>query len=485
MPKRAQGVEEQKTDVSQCDLSATAPKLNDSTKAQRAQNVHQEFEPDNGISEDEFEEESVYDNAEASDAETTSSAGDLCRPWTAGADALREGEELEHDERAYDMFHRAMFDSSCYSFDILPDALGLNRSDYPHTAYVVAGTQVPVDGSDTKNRVYVSKWRNLSKTCPQNDDDSDSDSGALDDEGENAPVMDFRFFNHPGGVNRLRVCPQLPRLVGTWCEDSVVYLWDIHEYKTALESPGVIPKPTLAPKYRFSGHTDEGFALDFNPLATGVLATGSRDHSIRIWKPVEGGWEIESPIKAHKDSVEGVAWCRVGSNTNVLASCSVDRSICIFDLTASKRSPQICIPQAHELDVNAIAWSPFQEELLLSGGDDGVTRVWDTRNTSEPIVHLKWHRQPISSLGWHPTDSSTFAVASMDNSITLWDMSVELSDDAAVAGQSDIPPDYPDQLMFQHMGQTHISDIHWHPQIPGVLISTAEDGVNIFKTFNM
>lgn len=54
------------------------------------------------------------------------------------------------------------------------------------------------------------------------------------------------------------------------------------------------------------------------------------------------------------------------------------------------------ISRAHDSDVNVISWSPFQEDFLLSGSDDGSCRVWDMRNTSEPIVHLHYHQKPIS-----------------------------------------------------------------------------------------
>jgi ribosome assembly protein RRB1 len=49
----------------------------------------------------------------------------------------------------------------CLSFDILPDNLGMDRNQYPHTIFIVCGTQA--EKSD-RNSVMVVKMSNLTKT---------------------------------------------------------------------------------------------------------------------------------------------------------------------------------------------------------------------------------------------------------------------------------------------------------------------------------
>ena len=82
---------------------------------------------------------------------------------------------------------------------------------------------------------------------------------------------------------------------------------------------------------------------------------------------------------------------------------------------------------------------------------------------------------------WHPTDDSIVAVAAGDDTLTLWDLAVELDDEESkdTGGVRDVPP----QLLFVHYMEK-VKEAHWHPQIPGCVVGTGEQ-FNVFKTISV
>lgn len=102
-----------------------------------------------------------------------------------------------------------------------------------------------------------------------------------------------------------------------------------------------------------------------------------------------------------------------------------------------------------------------------------------------PVASFTWHKAPVTSVEWHPTEESIFAASGADDQVTLWDLAVEQDDDETGNAMVDESGEVPSQLLFVHQGQKDVKEVHWHPQIPGTVVSTSLDGFNIFKTISV
>ncbi len=144
-----------------------------------------------------------------------------------------------------------------------------------------------------------------------------------------------------------------------------------------------------------------------------------------------------------------------------------------------------------------ISWNKKVDYLLASGADSGDFSIWDLRSwpaatknkkTPEFAASFSWHQAPVTSIEWHPEESSVLAVSGADDQISIWDLALERDEEDEVlmgtnakGEEIEVPP----QLLFIHQGQKSVKELHWHSQAPGVILSTAFDGFNVFKTFNM
>ncbi|KAK9811267.1 hypothetical protein WJX72_000900 [[Myrmecia] bisecta] len=159
----------------------------------------------------------------------------------------------------------------------------------------------------------------------------------------------------------------------------------------------------------------------------------------------------------------------------------------------------------HTREGYALDWSKMQAGRLASGdcashihvwepaaaSDDGLLRVWDLRNFKPGafVANFSYHRNAITSVEWSPHESSMLATTSADGQLAVWDLALERDPEEeaslAASGSAQAPEDLPPQLLFVHSGQHDMKELHWHPQIPGMLISTAADGFNVFKPANV
>ncbi|CUA67541.1 Ribosome assembly protein rrb1 [Schizosaccharomyces pombe 972h-] [Rhizoctonia solani] len=436
----------------------------------------------------------------AEDEDETPAAPDVYLP---GSHKLAEDEVLEADQSVYEMLHQMNVTWPCLSFDILRDSLGDNRQTYPASTYVVTGTQADIP---SKNEVMVMKMSRMCKTQKDNADSDDSDDEDDDAEDEDA-ILEFRSIPHAGGVNRIRAQPlaSLPSVTtpyhaATWAETGKVHIWDIRPLMESLDVPGYVlqKSQTSKPVHTVNQHgRTEGFGLDWGTPIGGLrLLSGDLDGCIFLTTATQSGFtSAQAPFTSHTAPVEDIQWSP--SEATVFASCSSDKSVRVWDVRTKGKKSAAQIVKAHESDVNVMSWNRGTTYLLATGGDEGGIKIWDLRNLKgvssnppSPVAHFSWHTEPITSIEWHPSEDSVFAASGSDDQVTLWDLSVEQDEDEV--GTKEIHTangqklkDVPSQLLFVHQGQSDVKEIHWHPQIPGCLISTAYTGFNVFKTISV
>lgn len=423
------------------------------------------------------------------------------KTFIPGRDKLAAGESLSPDTSTYELLHNLSTTWPCLSFDIVHDQLGDNRKAYPATVYAVAGTQAESRKAN-QNELMIMKLSGLSRMDRGKDeDDSDDDDDDGDESAE--PILETKSIPLPATTNRIRAYQYPPQnsakppitLTATTLENSDILIHDVTPHLSSFDTPGTTITPQQSkPLTTLKMHRAEGYAMDWSPLVPqGKLLTGDNDGKIFVTVGSEGGkWTPDNrPFTGHQSSVEDIQWSP--NERNVFASASSDGTVKVWDVRSKSHKPAVSV-RVSQTDVNVISWSRQTTHLLASGADDGQWAVWDLRqwksgtdnnaSASEPkaVASFNFHKEQITSIEWHPTDDSIMAVAAGDNTLTLWDLAVELDDEESrdTAGVQGVPP----QLLFVHYMEM-VKECHWHPQIPGCVMATGGGGFGIFKTISV
>jgi len=420
------------------------------------------------------------DDAETSseDEEEEEGAEDVYVP----GDKLEDGQTLEVDENAYIVYHQCSLGPPCLSFDVIQEEV---KEDFPISVTCVAGTQA---AKVTANNIIVFRMSNLHCVRPPAAGEEESEDEEEEVPEEERPLLKMAGIKHTTCINRIKYAKIGPTPVAaTWGENGAVSVWNLSNVMARLDIPSKeVYREEADPLQAFTGHKTEGFALDWSSTQPGVLASGDCDKNIHVWQPSEGGvWNINKEAYAsHTKSVEDIRWSP--NEKNVMASCSCDRTIKIWDVRANpSKACMLTQGNAHFSDVNVIDWNP-SEPFLISGGDDGIVKVWDLRNfggISDPLATFKHHSSPVTSLEWHHDDNTVFASSGEDDQIALWDLAIERDTEAAEEESKiqDLPP----QLLFIHQGLQDIKELHWHSKISGLIVATSHTGFDVFKTISV
>lgn len=404
---------------------------------------------------------------------------------------LGPDEVLEADPTVYEMLHNVNMPWPCLTLDILPDRYGDERRSYPAKMYIATATQA---SKSKDNEMIIMKLSSLSKTLAKSEEE-ENESDEEEEEEQYNPILESETIPLKHTTNRLRVSPFASRtneyLTATMSENGEVYIFDISSQFKAFDTPGfVIPKQSKRPVHIVKNHGNvEGYGLDWSSTEDGSLLSGDVTGRIYYTSRSNSKWVTDrTPYQVNDSSIEDIQWSK--SEKTVFATAGCDGYIRIWDTRSKKHKPALSVV-ASTSDVNVISWCDKIDYLLASGHDDGTWGVWDLRNfqpntTPSPVVSYDFHKSPITSIAFNPLDESIVAVSSEDNTVTLWDLAVEADDEEITQQREEMKElnDIPPQLLFVHW-QKDVKDVRWHKQIPGTLVSTGTDGLNVWKTISV
>jgi ribosome biogenesis protein YTM1 len=199
----------------------------------------------------------------------------------------------------------------------------------------------------------------------------------------------------------------------------------------------------------FKGHNRSVNCVD---VYDDLVATGSFDKTLRLWSITEDDQDegieddagaTKNPTKrikrqktnekqrtkatksavmtltGHQESVTGVRWLGGCNGYNSIASCSMDRSICIWDVEVGE-----CKWRVHSAKPLLGIDFCSERNLIISASCDRFVRLWDARaadNSSAKSAYTS-HTAWVSSVAFGRASTNHFVSGGYDNVVKLWDI---------------------------------------------------------------
>jgi hypothetical protein len=165
------------------------------------------------------------------------------------------------------------------------------------------------------------------------------------------------------------------------------------------------------------GHLEGVTSVCFSPDGK-RLATGSSDHTAKIWD-LESG-KVSLTLEGHSSSVLSVSFSPDGKR---LATGSSDHTAKIWDLETPPESGQggkvSLTLEGHSSRVLSVSFSP-DGKRLATGSSDHTAKIWDLESGKVSLT-LEGHSSSVWSVAFSP-DGKRLATGSDDKTAKLWDL---------------------------------------------------------------
>uniref|UniRef100_A0A0E0C266 Uncharacterized protein n=1 Tax=Oryza meridionalis TaxID=40149 RepID=A0A0E0C266_9ORYZ len=187
--------------------------------------------------------------------------------------------------------------------------------------------------------------------------------------------------------------------------------WTIHKDITCKKLRWTVSDIALSPDQRYLAYSSLSPIVHMVDIQNGMReshANITQVHEVLEFSNDDDGFSFAIfSVKFSKDGRELV----VGNN---------NESICIYDIGSNKVTERI---HAHSADVNAVTFADEGSDVLYSGSDDSLCKVWDRRcnKRGKQVGVLTGHLDGITFIDSRG-DGHYFISNCKDQTIKLWDI---------------------------------------------------------------
>lgn len=167
-----------------------------------------------------------------------------------------------------------------------------------------------------------------------------------------------------------------------------------------------------------AGHSQEICGLKWNSSGT-QLASGGNDNIVNIWDntPQSAVWRPKFTFDHHQAAVKALAWCPWQSNLLATGGGTADRQLRFWNTSTGQ-----CVNSIDtKSQVCSILWSPHEKELVTSHGfSQNQLTVWKYPSLVR-IAELKGHTSRVLHTALSP-DGKTVVSGAADETIRFWNI---------------------------------------------------------------